>query len=448
MHNSICYPHFKHNEVQLSRHISLKLERGRTNIYVENQLFRQCKSLMIHIPIKRLDKYDDLASIEDLEHVYPRLRYDQSDLNPEDEFWGHCSNIHAWIESDYDTRILHRSLAFPLLRELYRLGDLKAKRVFKDEIISRFVNGSHQVKLFLLEEGFLRDFNFEERELINEGLDELYTISYFAKTYFSEYEIAFLFDKQELDGIQEIIRPKRFSKSFTRKYNHLKPIYDITDIKELKTLTDITRLSLLQNYITEIKGLDNFTYLRELALNMNEISEIKNIDHLIHLRRLSLPGNRISEIKGLENLSELEFLNLSGNKIIKIGGLEGLTKLKYLSLWDNKIKHIKGLENLTDLRKLSLSGNEISEIQGLENLKNLRVLILDSNKISEIKGLEKLTHLRRISFHSNNISKVKDFPELPELQEVSLIKNPINSKDIKDIREIFGARVNVFFTLI
>lgn len=445
MSNKIIYPHFKDIEVQLNRHISLKLEEDKTNIYVDNKIFRQCKSLIVHIPIKELDKYNDLTSIDDLEQNFPKSRYSPSYQSPEDEFWGHCSNIQVWVENDYDTKILHHSLAFPLLRELCRLGDNKAKKVFKDEIISRFINGSNQVKLFLLEEGFLRYFNFEEREIINEGLDELYSTSYFAKTYFSEEEIPLLFDKQELNGIQEIIRPKDFSKSFTRKYNYLKPIYDITEIEELKATTDITSLTLIQNYITEIKGLDDFTYLRELALNMNEIREIKNLEHLQHLRRLSLPGNHISEIKGLENLTKLEYLNLNNNQISKIEGLGCLRKLKVLKLRNNKIKDIEDLENLKDLRQLGLGGNQISEIQGLEYLNNLRELILGSNRISEIKGIENLTHLKSISFYNNNISDIQSFPNLPDLQEVSLRRNPISSKNIKDIQKILGTKVNVYF---
>jgi len=392
-----------------------------------------------------LDKYNDLTSIDDLEQEFLNLKYNHSELSPEDEFWGHCSNIQAWIENNYDTRLLHHSLAFPLLRELYRLGGIKAKRVFKDKIITRFISGPNQVKLFLLEEGFLCNFSIEERDIINEGLDELYTTSYYVKTYFSEDEISLLFDKEELNGIQEIIRPKRFSKSFTRRYNHLKAINDITEIKELKTLSDITSLALIQNYITEIKGLEDFTYLRELALNMNEIREIKNLEHLRYLRDLSLPGNYISVINGLENLKNLEFLNLSHNQITKIEGLECLRKLKVLNLWDNKIKKIEGLENLKDLRQLALGGNRISEIQGLENLKNLRVLILDSNRISEIKGIENLTLLNDISFYNNKISKIQYFPNLPNLQEISLRRNPISSKDFKDVQKIFGTKTKVYF---
>ena len=445
MSNKLFYPHFEENFVQISKHISLKLEDGRTKIYINNKLFRQCKALIVNIPLARLEKYDDLTSIDDLEQETPNPKYTQSNLSPKEEFWGHCSNIQAWIESDYDTRILHHSLSFPLLRELNNLGDFKAKRVFKDELVFRFINGSKQVKLFLLEEGFLCNFNFEEREVINKGLDELYTTSYFAKTFFSEDEIPLLFDNEELNGIQEIIRPKSFSKSFSRKYSHLKPIYNITEIKELKTLTDITSLALIQNYIAEIKGIDGFTYLRELALNMNEIREIKNLGKLKKLRDLSLSGNIISEIKNLENLIELEFLNLSDNQITKIEGLECLKRLKVLNLWNNKIKDIEGLENLTDLRKLSLGGNNISEIQGLENLKNLRVLVLNSNKISDIKGLEKLTRLKKITFYNNDISEILDFPNLPYLQELSLRMNPINREDIKDLQKNFGSKTRVYF---
>jgi len=440
MNNKIIYPNFKTNLAQLNKFISLRFEKDKTNIYINNKLFMICKALIFHIPVTELNKYDDITSIDDLEQESISPEYKRVILSPQDEFWGHCSNIQAWIENDYDTRILHHSIAFPLLRELSKLGNIKAKRIFKDEIISRFISGSPQVKLFLLEQNFLHDFNLEEREIINESLDELYTTSYFAKKYYSDDEISSLFDKQELSDIQKIIHPKEFMKNFTRKYDHLQPVKDIADIEELKTLTDITSLNLIQNYITEIKGLEEFTYLRELVLNMNEIEEIKNLEHLRHLRYLSLSGNHISKIKGLKNLTKLEFLFLGDNQIAKIEGLEHLRKLKVLSLWDNKINIIEGLENLTNLRQLALGGNQISEIKGLDNLKNLRILILNSNRISEIKEIENLTHLKGLYFYNNNIREIHDFPDLPELQEISLRMNPISSTSIKDFQKILDAK--------
>ncbi len=370
-------------------------------------------------------------------------------------------NLQAWIENDYDTRILHRNLAFPLLKELTNLGDLKAIKIFKKEIIERFSNHSIPVMLYLLVGGFLNDFSDEERQLINEGLDKIYTTSFFAKTFYPENYYDILFDKHELDNNLEKyhIEAKLLARQYTREdYNRLDlnitaspyieetpddTITDITTIPELKTSTDYTALSFSQNKITEIKGLEKLTYLRELVLTYNEITEIKNLDNLKKLRKVSLSGNHISEIKGLENLTNLEFLNLGINKISKIEGLERLKKLKVLNLGHNKIKDIEGLENLKDLRELGLGGNNISEIHGLDNLKNLRVLILDSNRISEVKGIENLDHLTEITFHSNNISKIRDFPNLPELREVNLVMNPISSKEIEVVRKILGTNVYV-----
>ncbi len=55
----------------------------------------------------------------------------RSAILPIKEFWGHCSNLQAWAEYGYDTRLLHPNLAFPLLEKLATVGDPIAKKVFK-----------------------------------------------------------------------------------------------------------------------------------------------------------------------------------------------------------------------------------------------------------------------------------------------------------------------------
>ena len=57
-------------------------------------------------------------------------------LSPEVEFHGHCSNLQAWAENHYDTRLLHSNLSFPLLKKLAELGDPQAKQMIKDEIFT------------------------------------------------------------------------------------------------------------------------------------------------------------------------------------------------------------------------------------------------------------------------------------------------------------------------
>ena len=84
------------------------------------------------------------------------------DIPPETEFWGHCSNIQAWIENDYNTCILHSNIAFPLLKELTKAGDPKAKRVFKEEIAKRMSSGYYPTIKYLILEGYLFFLTIEE----------------------------------------------------------------------------------------------------------------------------------------------------------------------------------------------------------------------------------------------------------------------------------------------
>ena len=72
-----------------------------------------------------------------------------------DQFMAHWSNLQAWFENDYDTRLLHRNIAFPLLKELTTAGDPFAKKVFKEEIAKRYTAGGSNVREYLRVEGYL-----------------------------------------------------------------------------------------------------------------------------------------------------------------------------------------------------------------------------------------------------------------------------------------------------
>lgn len=86
-------------------------------------------------------------------------------ITSEQEFWGHCSNLQAWVENNYDTRLLHRSFAFPLLLRLSQINDTKAILVFRDEIINRIEEGNPQVLTYLAIEGY---FNYLPKDYIEQ----------------------------------------------------------------------------------------------------------------------------------------------------------------------------------------------------------------------------------------------------------------------------------------
>ncbi len=154
-------------EFKVNDYIKLKLENKKTILYVAGERYRQCTNLKLKVPIDKISTFKEIKSIDELTEKYDLSKYRYSKdykytLTPEEEFWGYCSNLQVWNEHDYDTRLLHRFYAFPLLKKLYELGDPKAKSVFKKEIIKRFQEGHKLTSVYLAEYGYLRLFTLEE----------------------------------------------------------------------------------------------------------------------------------------------------------------------------------------------------------------------------------------------------------------------------------------------
>ncbi|MBD3256602.1 MAG: hypothetical protein GF383_16030 [Candidatus Lokiarchaeota archaeon] len=140
--------------------------------------FRQCAFLLLHFTPETLRVVDDADSIDEAEQRYlesvgsagieERKAFEKRamelewQLTSEERFLAHASNIQAWVELGYDTRLLHRNLAFPLLKKLTEAGDPQAKKVFKEEIAKRYATGHPTVREFLKTEGYLDLLSQEE----------------------------------------------------------------------------------------------------------------------------------------------------------------------------------------------------------------------------------------------------------------------------------------------
>lgn len=90
-------------------------------------------------------------------------------ISPLEEFWAHSSNLQVWEEQDYDTRLLHSNLAFPLLKKLTKLGDFRAKKIFKEEIVKRFRLGNENLRRYPIQEGYISLLNEKEKEILYEN---------------------------------------------------------------------------------------------------------------------------------------------------------------------------------------------------------------------------------------------------------------------------------------
>jgi hypothetical protein len=169
------YTPLKIPEFQVNEFISLKLVGGYTQIFMEGKLFKQCKYLFLINP-ERAEQQEEIDSIDEVSSLYKSDL--EKDIKPEDigitkeqEFWGHCSNLQTWAENNYDSRILHRNLAFPLLKRLAEIGDPTAQKVFKDEVAERFASGFFPVMGFLFQDNYLDYLTSEEFSTLLDTLD-------------------------------------------------------------------------------------------------------------------------------------------------------------------------------------------------------------------------------------------------------------------------------------
>ncbi|MFX0042298.1 MAG: hypothetical protein ACFE8L_05245 [Candidatus Hodarchaeota archaeon] len=154
----------------INKFLDLRLENDKTNIYVNNELFLQCKSLLLEIPISEIESLEEISSINEVIDKLDKkigVSANKDDrISPEIQFWGHCSNLQVWYENNYNSCLLHSNLAFPLLKKLTEVGDIIAKNVFKEEIAKRFEGGQLNVMQCLLYNGYLDYLNEDEKEYI------------------------------------------------------------------------------------------------------------------------------------------------------------------------------------------------------------------------------------------------------------------------------------------
>lgn len=209
-------------EYRVNDFITLRFEDNTTAIYIKSHLFIHCKYLLLNIPLDNSEKNNEISSIDEaIARLSSAMEETGFIIDPKTEFFGHCSNLQAWAENNYDTHLLDSNLAFPLLQKLVKIGDPLARKVFKEEIASRFQSGFPSTVLHLLENKYITYLNEEE---INTLLD----ISDFSKL--KEHKVrAFFLIIKDLNEIEF----KKAKSYFLKKLNSLFWNLTIDDIRSL-----------------------------------------------------------------------------------------------------------------------------------------------------------------------------------------------------------------------
>ncbi|MHA1105435.1 MAG: leucine-rich repeat domain-containing protein [Promethearchaeota archaeon] len=382
------YPAVK--EFKINDFIKLRLEGDRTNIYVKNRIFTQCMYLLLNLSVDQVRDYDELDSIDEAAESLDRSMEGGGrgiyQLDPEEEFMGHCSNMQAWAENDYDTRILHRNLAFPLLKRLSDVGDPLAKNRIKEEIALRYASGHETVMTFLADNGYLKYLSQDELECLLDD-NKLPIISTLAR---NANDIIITLETDAINiRLKRLIREasryigfqnipfiiSHLNKDFSEKSQELLVNFIYGNFRNQQ---DFPLIEFLNNHIEFFKEIDlnsimydekiigflggNILNLREKSVkNVNDIKLPE--DEYLKIEEIDLSNNLINELDGIQKFSNVQRLKLNNNKIYNIDVLNKLELLQHLSLRNNVISNLENIISLPNLESLDLSGNrEIKEI--------------------------------------------------------------------------------------
>lgn len=218
----------RHAEFKINEYLSLKLVGSKTVIYVNSKKFRQCKYVLLDIPVEDIGHYSSFNSIDEvIDNLDRSLEQNPEIISPEVEFWAHCSNLQAWEENNYNTDLLDSLLSFPLLKELTQEGDGNAKKAFKEEIAKRLMRGNLSIIEYLTLNGYLEFLTDEELRSVLSSDDCLLFEAVFN---------IFKSNNAELFSIADSIYRRignYLSSSIKRK---LQQIFETENVKDLSTI--------------------------------------------------------------------------------------------------------------------------------------------------------------------------------------------------------------------
>ena len=355
-------------EFRINDFITLKFEDDKTNIYILGEEFIQCKYLLMNVPIQDIERYNEMNSIDEasekLDKTLERGNPEAFKINIpfKVEFWGHCSNLQVWAEQDYDTCFIHSNLAFPLLKKLTEVEDLRARKIFKDEIGKRFEMGPDSVRQFLTLEGYM---DFLSR-------DEMWSV---------------MPNQSEVKILQTIERET--GAEFKLCSNKME---ELTWGEELNQLAfSIEGDNVLEIDLLNFRTLPTLKWKKIFAL----------LGKLSALRWLFLTHNNLKTIpEGVRGVKSLEVLKLNHNDLEELPEAIGdLGKLVWLILNDNKIRKLpKSIGKLRLLKELRLDHNQLIELPNtIGNLKSIEKLFLNNNRLKilpdGIIGMDSLSQL-------------------------------------------------------
>ncbi|MHA1997719.1 MAG: hypothetical protein ACTSU9_06335 [Promethearchaeota archaeon] len=117
-------------------------------IAVAGEIVAACKHIVMDLDPSSVEAVADAGSMDEIMMILRKREKRWYDfkrksklITAEEAFHVHCSNIQAWVEHGYDTRLMDSALAFPILEALSKAGDAQAFEVLKRDVKDRLSSG-------------------------------------------------------------------------------------------------------------------------------------------------------------------------------------------------------------------------------------------------------------------------------------------------------------------
>ena len=91
-------------------------------------------------------------------------------------------------------------------------------------------------------------------------------------------------------------------------------------------LEKVPRLGIIDDQLTDVKGLEKLTQLTWLNLNGNQLTDVKGLEKLTQLKGLILTNNKLTDVKSLGTLKKLTYLTLFSNPDLTKAQIDQLQK--------------------------------------------------------------------------------------------------------------------------
>jgi hypothetical protein len=349
---------------KINSFLTLRLEHEKTQIYIKDDLFRQCKFLLLNNIY--LDDVNDLLEgfnsvDEEIENLDRSLEGEEfyQDIDPETEFWAHCSNLQVWVENNYDSKLLHRNLAFPLLKVLAKKGDRLAKIKFKEEIIKRLETGVQSVVNYLFENNYtqyLSDDQLYYAIMERKDAETLLRLKNFTQQEYDRVENFEILDNNN-SNMRFVVTNKQLTKLEIMIDGNFQFPTILTHFKNLKSLY-IHIGEFVENLLIPITEIKNLEELR--IFSYGETCLADSFEKFPNLKKIYIYGGSFETTpKTITKLKNLKVLIINRTKLSSLPeSIDKLASLESINLRDCPLQILpETVTKLTKIKKLEINSN-------------------------------------------------------------------------------------------